>query len=170
MKTNLILVFVIALFAAVVVQAAAPNAMTASNPTAEKWLSSASTYYGHADTLVDEDSLWLYKGLVPEIGKEYNLIFPLIDGGGSDSTYIYIYLDCYDGTTKIERYLVDSITTAPTVAAPAKVALPVGQTIFGTKYDVVLKTHSTDNGGVVVLNYTCGFKASIVQKHKKVTY
>ena len=168
MKLNLVLMFVIALFAASV-YSAAPDAMTTPNPTAEKWLSSASTYYGHTDTLKGADSIWLYKGLVPEIGKEYNLIFPLIDGAGSDSTHFFVYLDCYDGTTKIERELIDSVVAAPNPTTAKKIALPVGQTVFGTKYNVVIISDAA-NGGLVALHYTCGFKAYLVEQKHMITY
>lgn len=159
----------VAIVAAVALYAAAPDAMTSTNPYCDKWLNSSDTYYSHSDTLVDADSLWLMKGIVPETGREYEVIFPLINGNGSDSTYIYVYIDCYDGTTKIERALIDSITTAPTVAAPKKVFIPFHQTLKGTKFDLLLKTHATDNGGEVVLNNTVGFKCRLITFQNGVT-
>jgi hypothetical protein len=149
--------------------AAVPAKMTVNGEAVEGVVAPAVSYNGHGDTLIGEDSLWIYKGLVPELGYEYVVQVGSITGDGADSVAIYLYVDCYYGSTKIKRFKADSIVTAA-AAAGQTILLPLGQTsCFGTKYNVLMKTY-TDHGGEADLNNLCMFKRRVISSTKNITY
>jgi len=158
------------MLALVTVQAAAPAAITKNAAFVDGVLaplSGSATYYGHNDSLNGSDSIYLLKKFTPSIGCSYELSMQSFSGGATDSIAFYVYIDCYYGSSIVYRYKADSVVTAA-AAIGQKVHLPLGETIFGTSYNVVLKTYTGHGGKLKVVN-PCIFKRRIVDLIKTET-
>jgi hypothetical protein len=162
MKCFLIPIF--CLLSIAVSYATTPAAMTVNGAMVEGVQAPATTYNGHSDSLNAPDSLTLLKNFVPEAGYEYILSRTAATGGG-DTVDAEVRIDGYYNSVKISAIAVDSFKTA----AAQKVLLPFGQTVFGTKYNVIIKTYAGD-GGKERLNGLCVFKRRIVDFNKQLVY
>jgi hypothetical protein len=149
--------------AAVSLFAAAPTTMTADGAMVEGVVAPASTYNGHSDSLIAPDSLWVLKGFTPEPGYEYILTRNTNTSGG-DTVDAQVLIDAYYNSTLLARVPVDSFTAG----AGEKILLPLGQTVFGTKYDLIIKTYAGTggwnkyNGLAVLKRRLVGFNKNII--------
>ena len=156
MKKNLFALIVLAL--TFVSFAANPAKMTANGSASQIYMWDSTTYGGHSDTIAATDSITVKSGIVPEIGYEYVLQLGGVSGNGADSVDLEVYLEAFDGTTKIGSAAIDTLSTANTEA----ILLPFGQVApFGQKYTVKLRG-ITGNGGDVVLDNLYIFRRFLV--------
>ena len=77
----------------------------------------------------------------------------------------YVYIESYCDNTLLSKVKVDSFTAD----AAQEVALPFGETINGTKYNVIIKTYAGD-GGHAKLNGLCVLKRRVVDFAKNLIF
>lgn len=162
MKKALFLVIVLC-FAAIQLYAASPAALTSNGALVEKEIGPSSTYNGHSDSLVPPDSIYVLKNFIPQQGYRY----VLARGATTSDTAVdaYVYIESYCDNTLLSKVKVDSFTAA----AAQEVALPFGETINGTKYNVIIKTYAGD-GGHAKLNGLCVLKRRVVDFAKNLIF
>lgn len=162
MKKALFLVIVLC-FAAIQLYAASPAALTSNGALVEKEIGPSSTYNGHVDSLVPPDSMYVLKNFIPQQGYRYVLARGATTGDTAVDAYVYI--ESYCDNTLLSKVKVDSFTDA----AAQEVALPFGETINGTKYNVIIKTYAGD-GGHAKLNGLCVLKRRVVDFAKNLIF
>jgi len=163
MKKALFLVIVLC-FAAIQLYAASPAALTSNGALVEKEIGPSSTYNGHDDSLVPPDTMYVLKNFIPQQGYRYVLARGATTNAG-DSVLAYVYIESYCDNTLLSKVKVDSFTAA----AAQEVALPFGETINGTKYNVIIQTYDGD-GGRAKLNGLCVLKRRVVDFAKNLIF
>lgn len=161
MKKSIFVIIMTLTLGAIIFAAAPTNAVI--DGAYETWSDTVISSVASFDTLVAQDSVTLFTRALTGVdrGWQYILVRDAISGDGSDSTYLYVYIDAMDGAGNVfYRTKVDSFVAA----AGQAVLLPIGGTIFGDKYRCKLIGHATDNGGEVVINRLTLFKRRVATK------
>ena len=137
---KLILMLVVA-FVAFQVNAAAPTyAAVNSNYTFDyNGDDSPSTAVAFDTVTSATDSSALATNFVPKRGYEYILVRDAITGTGSDSVALIVRVDALDGSGNL---LYSTAVDSMTAAAGEAIALPFGGTLFGNKFNIVLKAYA----------------------------
>lgn len=142
----------------------AAAALSANGTACDIIIHDSTTYGGHSDTITATDSMWVVQKFTPKIGFKHVLQLGSATQA-NDSIEIGVYIDAYDASTKIRRKLVDTLA----VLTGQDVVLPFNETVFGTKYSVVL-IGLAGNGTAVKLGPIAIFRQFLVDFKKNIVY